>query len=425
MANLTDALVRTAPAGEFSDDRTRGLSLLVRPSTAKRPSNAEGDADLRRSWVLRFTLRGKRQRIGLGPYPQISLKRAREKAAEALSLIAEGKSPIDERAAREALIFARVVDKYLTEALPRYRHEKTRQNLVRALRVHCAALADRPIDEIAPLEIAGLLKALAQKAPGTAETVRGALRGLFGYARLVMASRGVDLPNPTAPDLLKAAHYAAPTGPTRGNHPALDHQEMPEFMRALAAHAGASARLLEFIILTVARTGAARAARIDQIDFEQQIWRVPVSQLKDARHRKGGFFIVPLSAPALAIAREMKERRNPSPFLFCDAAGAQLNDMATIVLMRSMCRKRRWADPDTGKPISVHGFRASFRSWAQATDQRRDAVELAMGHRFYGLVESRYAGDDLREPRRAVLDLWANYCLGGNAGADVIPLRRA
>jgi integrase len=419
MANLTDAFVRTAVAGEYSDDRTRGLSLLVRPSTAK------GGGDLRRSWVLRFTLRGKRQRIGLGPYPQISLKRAREKAAAAVGLIAEGKSPIDERAALQELVFARVVDRYLTDALPRYRHEKTRENLVRALRVHSAPLADRPIDEIAPLEIAGLLKALAHKAPGTAETVRGALRGLFGYARLVMASRGVDLPNPTASDLLKAAHYAAPTGPTRGNHPALDHRQVPEFMQALGDYSEVSAKLLAFIILTVARTGAARFARIDQIDFEQKLWRVPVSQLKDARHRKGGFFVVPLSAPALAMAREMKERRNPSPFLFCDAAGAPLNDMAVIVLLRRMCRKRRWADPDTGKPISVHGFRSSFRSWAQATDQRRDAVELAMGHRFYGVVESRYAGDDLRELRRAVLDLWANRCLGVNANADVIPLRRA
>jgi integrase len=419
MANLTDAFVRTALAGEYSDDRTRGLSLLVRPSTAK------GGGDLRRSWVLRFTLRGKRQRIGLGPYPKIGLKRAREKAAEAVGLIAEGKSPIDERAALEELVFARVVDKYLTEALPRYRHEKTRENLVRALRVHCAPLADRPIDKIAPLEIAGLLKALAHKAPGTAETVRGALRGLFGYARLLMASQGVDLPNPTASDLLKAAHYAAPRGPTRGNHPALEHRQMTEFMRALGDHFEQSAKLLAFIILTVARTGAARFARIDQIDFEQKFWRVPVSQLKDARHRRGGFFVVPLSAPALAIAREMKERHNPSPFLFCDAAGAQLNDMAVIVLLRRMCRRRRWADPDTGKPISVHGFRSSFRSWAQATDQRRDAVELAMGHRFYGVVESRYAGDDLREPRRAVLDLWANYCLGVKTDGDVIPLRRA
>jgi integrase len=423
MVKLSDAFVRTALAGEYSDDRTRGLTLLVRPSTAK------GGGDLRRSWVLRFTLRGKRKRFGLGPYPQTSLKRAREKAAGALGLIAEGKSPIDERVALDALIFARVVDKYLIEALPRYRHEKTRENLVRALRVHCAPLAPRSVDEIAPLEIASLLKALAQKAPGTAETVRGALRGLFAYARLLMASRGVDLSNPTAPDLLKAAHYAAPTGPTRGNHPALDHRQMAEFMQALHSHEQEAARLLEFIILTVARTGAARFARIDQIDFEQRLWRIPVAQLKDARHRKGGFFIVPLSAPALAIAREMKERvsrlRNPSPFLFCDAAGVQLNDMATIVLLRRICRKRRWADPDTMKPISVHGFRSTFRSWAQATDQRRDAVELSMGHRFYGVVESRYAGDDLREARRAVLDLWANHCLGANGSADVIPLRRA
>jgi integrase len=423
MAKLIDAFVRTAPAGEYFDDLTRGLSLLVRPSTAK------GGGKLRRSWVMRFTLSGKRQRLGLGAYPQTGVKRAREKAAATAGLIAEGKSPIDASDARQEMIFARVVDQYLSEALPRYRSGKTKESVARALRVHCAPLADRPVDEIAPLEIAGLLKARAQKTPRAAETVRGALRGLFAYARLLMASRGVDLSNPMTPDLLKAAHYVAPVGPTRGNHPALDHRQIPEFMAALGRHQEEGARLLEFIILTVARTGAARFARVDQIDFEKRVWRIPGEQLKDARHRKGGIFVVPLSEPALAIARAMKERnsrlRSPSPYLFTDAAGVQLNDMATIVLLRRMYRKGRWVDPDSGKPITAHGFRSTFRSWAQASDQRRDAVELSMGHRYYGAVESRYAGDDLREPRRAVLDRWALHCAAEATEAAVVPLRLA
>ena len=423
MAKLTDAFVRTAVAGEYSDDLTRGLSLLIRPSTAK------GGGELRRSWVLRFTLRGRRQRFGLGPYPQISLKRAREKAAKAASLIAEGKSPVDEHVARKALIFARLVDQYLIDALPRYRHDKTRKGLGRALRVHCSPLTDRPVDEITPLEIASLLKALAQKAPAAAEKVRGALRGLFAYARLLLAPRGVNLMNPASSDLLKAAHYAAPTGPTRGNHPALDHRQMSDFMPALSQYEEEAARLLEFIILTVARTGAARFARVDQIDFEQRVWRVSAAQLKDARHRKGGIFVVPLSQSALATARAMKERnsqlRNPSPYLFTDAAGAQLSDMAVIKLLRRMSRKWRWVDQDSGKPITAHGFRSTFRSWAQASDQRRDAVELSMGHRYYGAVESRYAGDDLREPRRAVLDRWALHCAAEATEAAVVPLRLA
>jgi integrase len=423
LAKLNDAFVRTAAEGEYFDDLTRGLSLLVRPSTAK------GGGKLRRSWVLRFTLNGKRQRLGLGAYPQTGLKRAREKAAAAAGLIAEGKSPIDARDARQEMIFARVVDQYLSEALPRYRNGKTKDSVARALRVHSAPLADRPVDRIEPLEIASLLKALAFKTPRTAEMVRGAMRGLFDYARLLLTPRGINLVNPAAANLLKAATYAAPTGPTRGNHPALDHRQMAEFMQALGTHKEEAAQLLEFIILTVARTGAARFARVDQIDFKNRVWRIPGEQLKDARHRKGGIFVVPLSEPALAIARAMTERnrrlRSPSPYLFTDAAGVQLNDMATIVLLRRMYRKGRWVDPDSGRPITAHGFRSTFRSWAQASDQRRDAVELSMGHRFYGAVESRYAGDDLREPRRAVLDRWAAHCAGEATDAAVVPLRLA
>jgi hypothetical protein len=48
---------------------------------------------LRRSWVLRFSRGGKRQRIGLGAYPLVGLADARQKAKDALRAIDEGKDP--------------------------------------------------------------------------------------------------------------------------------------------------------------------------------------------------------------------------------------------------------------------------------------------------------------------------------------------
>ena len=66
-AKLTDRTVKNAAPGRHMDGTVRGLSLLVWPSGA-------------RSWVLRYQLNGIRRDMGLGPYPELSLAEARERA---------------------------------------------------------------------------------------------------------------------------------------------------------------------------------------------------------------------------------------------------------------------------------------------------------------------------------------------------------
>jgi hypothetical protein len=57
------------------------------------------------SWLLRFRVGDKRREIGLGPFPQVSLASAREKASEAKEAIRNGIDPVEARkAARLALL---------------------------------------------------------------------------------------------------------------------------------------------------------------------------------------------------------------------------------------------------------------------------------------------------------------------------------
>src|SRR5215469_1976802 len=64
----------------------RGLYLRIGPRGNK-------------SWIYRFALAGKTRDMGLGPYPDISLAEARERAASQRRLRLDGTDPI---AAREA-----------------------------------------------------------------------------------------------------------------------------------------------------------------------------------------------------------------------------------------------------------------------------------------------------------------------------------
>ena len=106
-----------------------------------------------------------------------------------------------------------------------------------------------------------------------------------------------------------------------------------------------------------------------------------------------------------------------------------MNDMALISLLRRMCRVRPWLDPTSKRWVTTHGFRSTFRTWCQDTRRDREVVEIAMGHRFHGAVESRYARGDLLSERRELLNEWASYCLGQDTIEDedqkVVQLRRA
>src|SRR3990172_6491594 len=85
MGKLTDVRVRkTAQTGLHNDGF--GLYLKVTDSGA-------------RSWIFRFKTGGRARDMGLGPYPEISLAEAREKAADARKLTRQGIDPIEARKA--------------------------------------------------------------------------------------------------------------------------------------------------------------------------------------------------------------------------------------------------------------------------------------------------------------------------------------
>jgi integrase len=374
MQRLTDDMVQRARIGEHLD-ATPGLILMVRA--------AAGDKSPRRSWVFRFTLAGKRQRVGLGAYPAVKLADARNLARSAAVLVAKGQHPSSARPApapASVLTFKAAVAAYLPIALERLSSDHGKRDLTHALTVLCAPLHNRPIAAIGARETASLLKTIHARAPARAAKVRIAMRGLFAYAQLVLEDQGGSTRNPMDPAALKAAGYA-PRAP-EGHRAALDHRHVAAFMAELRANPSPIARLVEFAILTVARVGAAQAARFEQIDVANSTWIVPAAQLKDRAHRKGKPFRVPLVPLALEIVEEM--RASSRSELIFDGMGGT----APIGFLRRMSPR---VDAVSGRLITVHGFRSTFRSWCQAEGKDRAAAEIAMGHRYYAPVEARYA----------------------------------
>ncbi|QOL82666.1 Arm DNA-binding domain-containing protein [Pseudooceanicola spongiae] len=67
-----------------------GIYLQITPNSA-------------RSWLLRYVANGSRRSMGLGPFPEVPLARAREEARDAREMIRAVGDPLgEERAAQEA-----------------------------------------------------------------------------------------------------------------------------------------------------------------------------------------------------------------------------------------------------------------------------------------------------------------------------------
>jgi integrase len=337
MARLTELAVKSAKPGKYVDGD--GLMLVVSDSGAKK-------------WVLRYQTSGKRRDKGLGSYPEVGLKEARARAAEDRRLLAAGQDPIVARKAAEQVerpipTYSEIASLVLADAQAKSVNAKVRYQWSRHLgEAYSGPLLDRPVNEITTVEVADLLRPVWRAKPQVAKKLYPAIRTVFERARVVLRDEhGFEMArNPANWADMKAMGFEAPKELSRGHHPSLAYDILPDFIAALRQRDAIAARALEFLILTNVRTNAILQARWSEIDLERAIWTVPLSSLKDREHRTEPFR-VPLAPRAIEILREMEAIRH-SDFVFPgQRVNAPFSNMAFLTLLKRMnAGERKWLD---------------------------------------------------------------------------------
>jgi integrase len=419
MAALTDKASRNIEPGKTLREGTvKGLTLIG--------GSRKGEG----KWNLRYQLNGRRRDMGLGNFPAVGVAAARLAGAQARAEIAQGIDPIDARdakrkAARPVPTFAEIAAVVVAEAKQKTTSEKVAYQWERHLGpVYCGPLLDRPVNEITTTDVAEVLRRVWRAKPEVARKLLPNIRRVFEYARIRLRDEhGIVIDNPARWDDLKAMGFEPPKQLTRGRHPSLPYDQMAEFVAALRRRYSIVARMLEFTILTNVRVGAAIGATWDQFDLEAANWTIPLTNLKDKRHRKEALR-VPLSARAVALVLEMQAVRT-CDYVFPNSKDEPLSNTSLQALMGRMNGSdRQWLDPATGKQIVPHGFRASFRTWAEETTHFPPAVvEEAMGHVVGNAVERAYRRTDVLEQRRALMTAWANHC-EPKSGGNIVTFRQ-
>jgi len=390
---LTDTECRAATrAGMLGDGG--GLYLHVKPSGAK-------------SWAFVWKSGGKRREMGLGPYPAVTLAKARRVAQRHWEAVAEGRNPIAERQREAEPTFGVCVERFLASMESQWRNEKHRAQWRMTLTEYAGPLSTKKVSEVATDDVLRVLTPLWQSRPETASRLRGRIERVLDFAKARGWRTGENpaLWRGHLKNILPARQRL-----TRGHHAAMPYSDVPAFVQQLPTKDAMSARALEFLILTACRSGEVLEATWDEFDLDAALWVIPAHRMKAGKEHR-----VPLSPRALAIVRALHEHRI-SDFVFPgQAKDRPLSNMAFAKLM-----KRMKADAYT-----AHGFRSAFRDWAgDCTSFPRDVAEQALAHRVGDATEQAYRRADALEKRRKLMTAWADYCLNV-AGSNVIQMTRA
>ena len=64
---------------------------------------------------------------------------------------------------------------------------------------------------------------------------------------------------------------------------------------------------------------------------------------------------------------------------------------------------------------TVHGLRSTFRTWVgEKTSYSQGLVEFALAHQLNEKIEGAYLRSELLEPRRPLMEDWAQFVTGSN-----------
>src|SRR3990167_8130861 len=254
----------------YEKTESSGLGVRVMPSGSK-------------SWIYRYTLNGKRQKMTLGKYPAISLKQARDLFLQAQRVKEQGINPIDHQKQEKSRDIY-TVEKLCTEWYNTYVAKNRKKPLQIQQQIDTNIIPLLGSKELAKLQAIDISQALdvivTRGAPILANRILSSLKQAFNFA----VSRGNIQQNPAASirardigGLEKPRERVLSLNEIRTIWHFLDSDRCQMSIQTKSA--------IKIIILTGVRTAEIRLSLWNNFDFTNNLWTIP------PEHTKGGITV--------------------------------------------------------------------------------------------------------------------------------------
>ena len=195
----------------------------------------------RAQWVFRFRDGARRHDAGLGPYPRVTLKEAREKAEIYRKERLAGRNPLENKRAEKVkrrqeaasmVLFRQAASQYIAAHEPKWKNEKHRWQWRQTLETFAfPIIGDLPVAAVDTGHILQILEPHWLTQTETASRLRGRLERVLDWARVKGFRKGENPARwrghlshllPEKAEVQKVEH-----------HPAMPYSKIPGFMREL------------------------------------------------------------------------------------------------------------------------------------------------------------------------------------------------
>lgn len=354
----------------YFDTQVRGLQLAVYPTG-------------RKSFYLFRKIKGRPERILIGPYPDLSIEQARGKASEFNAAIARGENPADERRKlnNEATL-QEAFDSFLQgyKKPKRKTWEEDEAQLRRYLDWDKSPRwRKRKLSEIRHSDVEGLHVTVGEEnGPYAANRLLALLRAVFNYA----VKHGWSGPNPAA---------GITKFPEQARERFLQGDEIPRFFKALRAET-TDALFRDYftlLLLTGARRANVMAMRWEELNLAMATWTIPDT-------KGGGPLTLPLVPEAVAILKARKKSAGENPWVFPTRAKGKKSASGHLEEPKGAWNKL--LDAAGIEDLRLHDLRRTLGSWQAATGASLPVIGKSLGHKQHAttMIYSRLNLDPVR-----------------------------
>jgi integrase len=390
------AKLKAGHSGKFNVDR--GLYFRV---------TEEGSG----FWILRYTVRGKRREFTLGRYGKppegLSLADARLEAAQTRASVKKGVDPIAEKH-RSSLINIQTVNHvaqdWLSDGQKRLENPQIPERVYR--KDICPKIGELAVDRVNPRDILGIIRAVNDSGrPTVANDTLTYCKQIFNHA----IKLGLITSNPAIAFNIKDAG-----GFEKSRDRALSIDELKIVFQVFRDNSSIFTRenylAIALLVVMGVRKGELIAAKWDEFDFEQKIWK-----LTPERTKTSAGITIPVPDQIIPWFKELAVRANGSEYIFPARRASKrrayishdtLNHALAKLFGMKVDSKKKPLPNKLGEAgvdhFVVHDLRRTCRSLLASNGVPPHIAERCLNHKLRG-VEGIYDRYDYLEERRQAL----------------------